>query len=107
MIRYKALILDLEELVPELEEWKQQNEGKTLEFRITLDNNGMSRAKGIVRTLMGGEMRTSFDLPNDGKSWADLVRQKLESLGNEGQAEDENGEKKLAWLKKRPYESKR
>ena len=96
MVKYKAMILDLEDLVPELEEWAQQNEGKSLEFKITLDANGMSKAVGIVRTLMGGEMRTTFELPNNERAtWSDLIRQKLDSLV-EGRAEDANGER--SWV---------
>jgi len=96
MIRYKALILDLEELVPELEEWARQNEGSTLEFRITLDSD-TTRAMAVVRTLLGSEMRTTVELPSNGTgtSWADLIRQKLDNL-REGQAEDAYGER--SWL---------
>ena len=94
MIRYKALILDLEELVPTLEEWAQNNEGKTLEFGITLDAEG-TRAMAIVRTLMGGEMRSEFELPSDGSSWVDLIRQKINAM-NEGQVENADGER--SWL---------
>jgi len=91
MIRYKALILDLEELVPQIEEWKEQNEGKELDLKITVDENGV-RAMAKVRTLLGAEMNTSFKLPTDGTSWADLIRQKLDAL-SEGQTEDADGSK--------------
>jgi len=89
MIRYKAMILDLEDVVPELEEWKEQNPGQALEFGLAFDANN-SKAVGIVRTLMGGEIRTVFDLPDDRPSWAQLIEQKLESL-RQGQTEDATG----------------
>ena len=95
MIRYKALILDLEDTVPALEAWAQQNEGPPLNFGITIDANGNSRALAIVKTLMGSEMRTTFDLPNDRPSWAALISQKLEAL-IQGQAEDVDGSR--SWL---------
>ena len=96
MVRYKALIFDYEDMVPELEEWARQNEGKSLEFGITIDANGVAKAEAIVRTLMGGEVRTVFDLtPDDKPTWADLIRQKLDSL-NEGQIEEADGSK--SWV---------
>jgi hypothetical protein len=94
MIRYKALILDLEDAVPVLEEWAQQNEGQSLEFGIFLDENG-ARAVGIMRALLGGEMRTYFELPNDRPAWPEIIRQKLEAL-REGQAQDADGTR--SWL---------
>ena len=98
MVRYKALILELEDIAPVIEEWKEkpENEGKTFEFKISMEDGNITRAKGIVRTLMGGEIRTTFDLPNNQATrWADIIRQKLESL-NEGQTEDAYGER--SWM---------
>ena len=97
MVRFKALILDLEDKVPELEEWAQQNYGRTLEFGITWDPDGSStRAMGIVRTLMGADIRTNFELSNsDTTTWADMIRQKLEAL-SEGQVQDADGSR--SWI---------
>lgn len=91
MIRYKAMILDLEEVVPELEEWKAENPGQSFEFGLAFGANGETQAQAIVRTLMGGQIRTTFELPDDRPSWADLIEQKLESL-RQGQTEDAYGE---------------
>lgn len=95
MVRYKALILDLEDVVPKLEEWAEQNEGKALDFGIYLDQNGILKAKGIVRTLMGGEISTVFELPDNRPTWTELIQQKLESL-REGRVEDAAGKK--SWM---------
>ncbi|MCL2398437.1 MAG: hypothetical protein FWC91_01670 [Defluviitaleaceae bacterium] len=94
MVKYKAFILDLEDLVPELEKWAQQNEGKSLDFKFVLDTDG-TRAISMVKTLLGGEKRTTFELPNDGSSWAELINQKLAAL-NEGRAESADGSS--SWL---------
>lgn len=90
MIRYKAMILDLEDVIPELEEWQAQNPGQSLEFGLSFADNGETQAMAIVRTLMGGQIRTVFDLPDDRPSWADLIQQKLEAL-QQGQTQDAYG----------------
>ncbi|MCL2356249.1 MAG: hypothetical protein FWC70_03675 [Defluviitaleaceae bacterium] len=80
MVRYKALVLDLEDAVPALEEWKRENPGQYFEFGLMFDNENI-RGSGLVRTLLGGETRETFDLPeNEMSLWADLIRQKLDSL---------------------------
>ncbi|MCL1843454.1 MAG: hypothetical protein FWF79_06545 [Defluviitaleaceae bacterium] len=79
MVRYKALLLDLEDFAPELEQWKQENPGMSLELGLIADENGM-RGMAIVRTLLGGETRTTFDLPSDRLTWAELFRQKVDAL---------------------------
>jgi len=90
MVRYKALILDLEDAVAPLEDWKQQNEGKFLEFGIVTDTEG-NQAMGLVRTLIGGETRTTFDLtPSNKPIWAQLIQQKINALSS-GQVEDAEG----------------
>lgn len=81
MVRYKALILDLEDAVPAIEEWKQQNPGKSLEFGLSFEGNDTIRALAMVRTLLGGEYNTHFELPNDSPVWESLIRQKIDSLG--------------------------
>jgi len=95
MVRYKALILDLEDVVPALEEWAQYNKGQSLEFGFMLEANGTLRALGIVRTLLGGELRTLFDLPNDRPTWETLITQKLEAL-QQGRTEDADGSQ--SWM---------
>lgn len=99
MIRYKALVLDLDEAAPALEEWKQQNPGKLLEFDLTMDENGI-RALAIVRTLMGEEVsRTSFELSDDRPTWAELIRQKLEAIDEaRGESPAEPAEESRSWL---------
>jgi len=80
MARYKALLLDLEDAAPAIEEWQQQNPGKLLEFDLIMDGESV-RAMAIVRTLMGEEVsRTSFELPDDRPTWAELFRQKIDSI---------------------------
>ena len=90
MVRYKALILDLDDAVPALEEWKRQNPGQYIEFGLMFNNDNI-QGRGMVRTLLGGEAETVFDLPANNMSlWANLIMQKLDSLA-EGQVTDAEG----------------
>jgi len=86
MVRYKALILDLEEAVPGLEEWKAQNPGKYLEFGLAFGDDA-NRGVGLIRDLLGAETRTEFELPAHKQAWAELISQKLEML-NEGRSDN-------------------
>ena len=95
MIRYKALILDLEDAIPALEELAEQKGGNALEFGIVIDPNGGIKAMGIIRTLMGEDIRTVFDLPTDQTSWQGLIQQKLDAL-RQGQVEEADGSR--SWL---------
>ena len=84
MVRYKALLLDLDEAAPAIEEWQQQNPGKLLELDLIMDDGGV-RAMAIVRTLMGEEVsRSTFELPDDRPTWAELFRQKIDSIEEAG-----------------------
>ena len=95
MEKYSALILDLENTVPALEKWGQENPGQSIEFGISLDEFGNASALAVIKTLMGVEKRTTFDLPGDRSSWAEIIRTRLDAL-NEGQVEDSNGSK--SWI---------
>ena len=95
MEKYKSLILDLEKTAPELEKWGQENPGQSLELGILIDANGNISAMAVIKSLMGVEKRTIFDLPDDRSSWADIIREKLEAL-NLGQVEDEFGSR--SWI---------
>jgi len=94
MEKYKNLILDLKNSVPDLEKWTEDNPGKTLIFELTLDSKGKA-AMSIVETLMGVEKRTAFGLPDDRTLWAELIRKKFDELG-QGQIEDVNGNR--SWI---------
>ena len=92
-VRYKALIFDLEDMIPKLEEWERENPDseKGMTFNLSLDLDGSVRAMAIVRTLLGGETRTEFGLNNENKtSWQDLITQKLSSL-REGRGQEADG----------------
>ena len=95
MEKYKSLILALENTIPELEKWGLENPGQSIELGISLDAQGNVTALAVVRTLMGTEIRTSFDLPGDKSSWAEHIRQKLEAL-SQGKVEDANGT--MSWI---------
>jgi len=95
MEKYKAMILDLENAVAPLEKWTQENPGQSIIFELSLNANGEVSSVSIVKTLLGTESRTVFDLPEETPLWADLIRQKLDSL-IQGQVEDEFGSK--SWV---------
>ena len=90
MEKYKSLILDLEKTAPELEKWGLENPGKSIEFGISVDAQGNATALAVVKTLMGAEIRTEFDLPSDRTTWIEIIRQKLEDL-SQGKVEDLSG----------------
>ena len=95
MEKYKSMILELEDTVPALEKWAQENPGQTLLFELSLNADGKVTSMSIVNTLLGVEKRTTFDLQDDAPSWAELIRQKLDALSH-GQVEDANGSK--SWI---------
>jgi len=95
MEKYKSLILELENTVQSLEEWGKNNPGQSLIFELSLNANGEVTSLSIVKTLLGTESRTIFDLPEDRLSWTDIIRQKVEAL-NQGQVEDAYGSK--SWV---------
>jgi len=90
MEKYKSLILDLEKTAPELEKWGQENPGQSIEFGISIDAHGNATALAVVKTLMGAEIRTEFNLPSNRTSWAEFIRQRLEDL-SQGKVEDAYG----------------
>ncbi|MCL2226239.1 MAG: hypothetical protein FWB97_01220 [Oscillospiraceae bacterium] len=91
--KYKSMILDLENTVSELEEWKEQNPGQSLIFDISLDPDGNARATATIRTLLGVEQSASFDLPSDRASWGTFIRETLDALS---QGEDSSATK--SWI---------
>jgi len=95
MEKYKAMILEFENTVEDLEKWAKENPGQSIVFQLSLDANGELTSLSVVRTLLGMETRSVFDLPEDKSSWADLIRQKIEAL-QQGQVEDEFGSK--SWI---------
>ena len=95
MVKYKALILDLEEAVPALEQWAKENEGSSLEFRIHIAANGQLQAIGIMKALFGEEIRTEFELPTDKNTWLSFIQQKMDAL-KQGRVEDAEGNK--SWV---------
>jgi len=95
MEKYKSMILDLNDAVAELEKWEQENPGQSILFELIVNAEGNATSLSIVKTLLGVEKRTTFDLPDDSTSWADLIRQKLSDLDH-AQVEDDFGSK--SWI---------
>ena len=93
--KYKSMILDFENVVQDLEKWGQENPGQSIIFQLSLDSAGRATTLTIVRTLLGSETRTMFELPEDSKTWADIIRQRVEDL-IKGQVEEVDGSK--SWL---------
>jgi len=95
MEKYKALILDLENVVQDLEKFGRDNPGQSFLFEISLDESGGITSMSIVKTILGTEQRSTFNLPADSFSWANFIRQRLEEL-NQGQVDDATGSK--SWV---------
>ena len=90
MIKFKALILDLEEKVPELEAWKAET-GKSFEFGLMFNENGECRALGLFRTLLGNNIKTTFELSENQSTWGDLIREKMEAMLEGKKVEEADG----------------
>jgi len=95
MEKYKAIILDLEQAASALEKWEKENPGQSIIFELSLDENGEVTAMSIVKTLMGTETRSIFELPEDKSKLIEYIQQKIEAL-NQGQVEDGFGSK--SWI---------
>ena len=95
MEKYKNMILELENVVQDLEKWGQENPGQSLRFELSLNADGEVTSLSIVKTLLGTETRTVFDLPEERSTWADIIRQRVEALA-QGQVEDAFGSK--SWI---------
>ena len=95
MEKYKAIILDLEKAASAMEKWEKENPGQSIIFELSLDENGEVTAMSIVKTLMGTETRSIFELPEDKSKLIEYIQQKLEAL-NQGQVEDNFGSK--SWI---------
>ncbi|MCL2170872.1 MAG: hypothetical protein FWB71_01865 [Defluviitaleaceae bacterium] len=90
LVHYKALILDLEAIVPAVEQWVSENPDYSLEFNFQLEHNGTLRAAAIVRTLLGGETRGEWILPASQGTWAEMISDKLNALA-QGRTQDAQG----------------
>jgi len=95
MEKYVNLIKSFEDKVPELEKWAQENPGQSLLFQFSVNSNGDITSMSIVKTLLGVETRSTFDLPEDKTLWADHIRQKLDEL-LQGQVDEATGSK--SWI---------
>jgi len=93
--KYKTLIMGFESMVEDMEKWGRDNPGQSLVFQISVDDASGVTSMSIVKTLMGVETRTEFDLPEDIQSWIDIIRDRVESL-MQGQVEDVTGAK--SWV---------
>jgi len=94
-VQYKAFILDLEYVADELEAWQEENPGYSLQFNFNLAEQQNAQAVATIRTLLGTEASTTFELSGDRASWSDLVSQKLDNL-REGRAEEADGSR--SWV---------
>jgi len=95
MEKYKSLILDLENVVSDLEKWAQDNPGQSVIFELFLNTESNTTTLTIVKTLLGAENRTKFELPEDRETWVDIIRDRLDAI-IKGQVEDEFGTK--SWV---------
>jgi len=95
MVKFKALILDLEDVVPAIEEWKKENPGTALRFKFDISEDGNLRAIATLLTSLGQEVTSRFDLYEHQGTWAGIIERKLEAL-TQGQVEDAEGNR--SWM---------
>ena len=80
MEKYKSLILDLENSASALEKWSMENPGQSIIFELSLDSKGEVTSLSIVKTLMGAETRSVYELPEKSSSWIDFIQKRLEAI---------------------------
>ncbi|MCL2188512.1 MAG: hypothetical protein FWC16_00370 [Defluviitaleaceae bacterium] len=90
MVKFKAIILDLEEAVPALEQWAEEHPDAHLVFKFDLLENGQLAAIAMMQTLMGQEVTTTFRMPEDQTTWSALINEKLNIL-SQNQVTDADG----------------
>jgi len=95
MEKYKALVQDLENVITEAEKWGEEKPGQSIMFDVSLDAKGGATSLSIVKMLMGMESRTTFELPEDKSTWADLIRERLDDFVKGG-IDDGSGSK--SWV---------
>ena len=98
MVKFKALIMDLEEAVPALEEWKRENPGTELTFKFDIAQNGYLQAVALLRVLLGDEtteISNTFNLYDHHKTWGGMITRKLDSLA-QNQVVDSEGNR--SWM---------
>lgn len=95
MVKFKAIILDLEEAVPHLERWKEENPDSQMTFSFELLENGQLQAIALLKTLFGQEVETTFEMPTDRNTWSGLFNGKLNALA-QGRVEDADGNR--SWV---------
>ena len=90
LVRFKAIILDLEDVVQELEEHVAENPSLAeMVLQIIIDADGNMTARGTARTQDGVQRSREFDLSDrDLPSWAELMRKHLEDLRERNSEED-------------------
>lgn len=69
MERVMDIISGFEELVPQLEQWAEENTGKSLILRFLIDDDGNLTGLASIRTLLGLEGSADFDLSGDRTLW--------------------------------------
>ena len=95
MEKYKAIILDLEKAASALEKWEKENPGQSIVFELSLNDNGEVTAMSIVKTLLGTETRSTFEIPKDMSPLIEYIKEKIGSF-SQGQVEDGSGSK--SWI---------
>ena len=73
---------------------------KIASYKIRINEKKLVRkgeltSLSIVKTLLGAETRSVFDLPEEKSSWIEFIQQRLEAL-TKGQVEDASGSK--SWI---------
>jgi len=78
MERVTSMIREFESAVPELERWQEENPGQSLIINMMLDENGNTSMSASIRTLLGVETSTPFDMSQP--SWLEDLMKQLGSM---------------------------
>jgi len=94
-VQYKAFILDLEYVANDMEAWKEENPGYSLQFNFNLALEESVQAAASIRTLLGQTAQTSFELSENRSTWTEMINQRLGEL-REGRAQEADGSR--SWM---------
>jgi len=78
--RVMNLIRGFEELVPQLEQWGENNPGQSLILSFMMDAEGNLAGIATIRTLLGVESVTSMDFSGNNSTWIETMQRTIDAL---------------------------
>ena len=95
MVKFKALILDLEDVAPTIEAWKAEHPDTTLRFKFDIGQDGNLWAIATLLTSLDQEVTNRFELYEHQTTWAGIIERTLDALA-QSQVTDAEGNR--SWM---------